>query len=238
MTLEEFFEVLSLYDLSQHRYAKVDSSGSIVEPHLIIPVINLGLKDLHRRFLIKKGVVHVCLDPCVRTYCIDDCDRSYLVYDCKPLRLLEILEVLSCDGVPTRLNATHRRVPTPCSNSCMIDIFMPEYDKLEFSVNEGYFRIHYRKDAEQLPNPKYVAKYDPRRIVVDIPETYLDALAYYVCSRLFAVTTPISDPGAALSPALQYKARYEEECQRLMSLGFEVEGTGNYQQRFNDTGMP
>lgn len=236
MLLQDLFETLSLYDFSQHGYGITDSAGTIIEPHTLIPAINLGLRELHKRFLIKKGVVHVCLDPCIRRYCIDDCDREYLIYEDKPLRLLEILEVISCDGLETRLNATHRK--PPCDNSCTVEIFMPQFNVLEFSAERGLFRVHYRRDANPVPNPKYIAEWDARAIEVDIPDAYCDALAYYVAMRVFGVTTPVDGGAAAYSPALQYKAKFDEECQRLATYNFEVDGAGNHQQRFRDSGMP
>lgn len=239
MTLYDFFELLSLTEFSQDRLGRVDTAGSLTDPHLLIPIINSGLTELHSRFLIKKGVVHICLDPCIRRYCIDDCKRPYLIYEDCPLRLLEILEVIACDGRQTRLNASHRIVPHPCQNSgSMVDIFMVSPNELEFSVLEGQFRINYRRNASPIPNPKHIVEWDARSILVDIPDAYINALCYYTAMRAFTITTPYDGNAAALSPAIQYKTKYDEECLKLTQFNFELEGMGNYQQRFNETGMP
>lgn len=229
---------MSLTDFSQDILGRTDSAGSLTDPHLLIPIINSGLTELHSRFLIKKGVVHLCLDPCQRRYCIDDCKRPYLIYEDCPLRLLEILEIIDCGGRQTRLNANHRIVPHPYQSSgTMIDIFMVSPIELEFSVLEGMFRINYRRNAEPIPNPKYITEWNPRSIFVDIPEAYINALCYYTAMRAF---TPAISSGDSVpySPPMLFKAKYDEECAKLTQYSFDIDGLGNYQQRFNESGMP
>lgn len=237
MRLDEFIDVLTTGELSQHPMGQTDLIGNPKQLLKLITHINQGMKELHKRFLIRKGVVMVQLNPCCYRYELEE-KRPYLKWmDCPP-NLLEVLDVVACDGRQVRLNASHRVKPCPCSS--MVEVFMPSYRTLEFSTDCGLFRVNYRRHGLLLPRPDQVDRFRIGDYEVDLPDAYMDALCLYIAAKLYGVLMPRTGTGGEtqMNPGLNYAARYEAECQRLGDMNFEVEGMGNYQQRFSETGMP
>lgn len=233
MNLAEFIDLLNTAELSQHYMGDTDDAMNLKYLPKIVTLVNQGIKELHTKFLIKKGSLYLCLDGCTRRYHLCHKEPYVVTEDC-PLRLLEVLEIFSCDGTPVRLNANHRDMNLSC---CVIDVFMPDYRTLEFSVNCGQFRINFRRNGEVIPNPLKVDRFNPEEIKIDIPDAYIDALLYYVASKLFTTIIPNSQAGAVSQGNIYYQ-RYITEIQRLQEAGFNVSGVNNETQRFRDSGMP
>ena len=233
MNLGEFIDLLSTTELSQHVLGSTDDIVNLKHLPKIVTVLNQGIKELHTKFLIRKGNLYLCLDGCTRRYYLCH-EKPYVTTEDCPLRLLEVLEIFSCDGRKVRLNANHR---TMGLSPCIIDVFMPDYRTLEFSENCGQFRINFRRNGEVIPNPARVDRFRVEEIKVDIPDAYIDALLLYCAAKLFTPIIPNSTP-KAISSGDTYFQRYIHEIQRLEAAGFTVDGVGNETQRFNETGMP
>lgn len=236
--LDDFIENLTDIELSQHTFGTKDNLGNIKKMPRLISLINQGIKKMHSTFLIKQGTAYVCVKPCCKRYLICHENSEYIRTEDSPLRLIEVLQVISCDGRSVRLNATHRRNPDMYPMET-IEVWMPKYNVLEFNVCKGLFRVDFRRNGEEIPKPQYVNKWHMADYVIDLPDAYIDALTFYICSKLFTPSNPTEGYGAAYSPAILYRAKFQEEVQRLKNMeNFELEGLDNYQQRFNESGMP
>ena len=75
-------------------------------------------------------------------------------------------------------------------------------------------------------------------VEIDITLEYMDALIYFVCSRLLAINPPMEGYAAPYSPSVTYAKQFLEECQRLDDLNLEIDGTGNTAHRFYDSTFP
>nr|DAP09376.1 MAG TPA: head to tail adaptor [Caudoviricetes sp.] len=235
MKFDEFIDVLTTGELSLHPIGQTDLAGNPKQMLRLVTLVNQGLRELHKRFLIRKGVVMVELNPCCYRYELEE-RRPYLKWmDCPP-NLMEVLDVVACDGRQVRLNASHRVKPCPCSS--MVEIFMPSYRTMEFSTDCGLFRVNYRRHGNLIPKPSEIDRFRMEDYELDIPDAYIDALTLYLAAKMYGVQLPREGNAVQMNPGLLYRQKYEEECQRLSSLGYEVEGMGNYQQRFSETGMP
>lgn len=234
MTLDEFVKWVTRVELSQHFTGETDLIGNPKNMVKLITIINQGLRELHSKFLIKKGVIMLELNPCCYRYVLED-KRPYLkAMDC-PINLLKILEVVACDGRHVRLNATHRVKPCP---KVMVEVFTPNYKTLEFNTDCGLFRINYRRHGMLIPEPTQVDRFRMDDYELDIPEMYIEALTYYVCMKVFAPIAPTVGEGVQNNPALIYSAKYKAECDALKETDVEEDGVGNYQQRFMETLLP
>ena len=75
------------------------------------------------------------------------------------------------------------------------------------------------------------AHYDPDMVDVPLPDMYLEALLYFIASRVY---NPIGF-NADFHHGTNYAAKFEQECQRLELLGLQLDKTG-YNQRFVNNG--
>lgn len=233
MRLDEYIEDLVSVELSQHTWGDRDTAGNIEKLPRLISLINQGVQKLHSVLMLKKGVVFLCLDG-RRRYVIEE-GQPYLEGEDCPLYLLEILQVISCCGKPVRLNAIHRYPP----DNQKIEVFMTNKNTLEFNECKGKFRIIYRRGVPPIIAPNEKHQWNARDYEIDLPDSHLDLLTYWICSRLFIPITPTDGNAAQFSPAHMYKAKYTEELDRLRGVeSFEIDGMDNWEQRFDESGMP
>lgn len=241
ISLEEFITRLIEIEFSQHQMNAVDEETGLPQYlNTYISLINQGLIDLHRRFLIKKGTVMLQTQgDRLRYRLVDEVD--YLLTPDVPLNLMEVLQIFDSAGRNCPMNNTNMYdVDTTVdpSNESNINIQFVNSNTLEITSCNECLRIIYRKGPNPIPRVKDVTKYKPDEIMVDIDYVYLDALTYYVAQRMFAVAAPIEGYGAAYAPSILYRKKYEEECQKLEQSKFDLEGTGSAGQRFHQSMMP
>lgn len=85
MKLDDFIELLTTVEFSQHVYGNQDKDGKYIHLRKLIVLINQGVRELHSRFLIKKGIVYLSVNSELATrYPIRD-DAPYLLTSDVPL---------------------------------------------------------------------------------------------------------------------------------------------------------
>lgn len=240
-SLEEFIQDLIEVEFSQHQMKVVDeTTGMPVYINTFINLINQGLLALHRRFLLKKGIVMLQTQgDRLRYKLVDEVD--YLLTPDVPLNFIEVLQIFDSNGLNCPFNMTNTydvSMRGDASNTSNLNIQMANSNTLEIANCNECLRIIYRKGPTPIARIPEESTVDLADIYIDIDHAYLEALTYYVCQRMFAVAPILEGYGAAYSPSIMYRKKYEEECQRLESEHVDLTGTGNAGQRFHFSNMP
>ena len=233
MTLQQIFDLLSHGELSQ-----IDLGGTngIEESNWerVLSAVNLGLTELHKRFPLRReqvvlqmqeGQLRYTLDvkfavsnlgnPTTTKYLIDSTADPFLG------RVLKIEKVFDASGCELNLNRlgdtfdqAHSTVRTPNYNTLILPTLLPVQA----------LTIEYRGNHPLLI--KTQGYFNPGEVTVELPDTHLTALLYFVASRLFNPTGLSGN--TAFHEGNNYDQKFEAECQRL-----EFEGYENSEQEEN-----
>ena len=227
MTLKQIFDLLSHGELSQ-----IDLGGTngIEESNWerVLSAVNLGLTELHKRFPLRReqvvlqmqeGQLRYTLDvkfavsnlgnPIVTKYLIDSAADPFLG------RVLKIEKVFDASGCELNLNRlgdafdqAHSTVRTPNYNTLILPTLLPVQA----------LTIEYRGNHPLLiKEPGY---FNLEEVTVELPDTHLTALLYFVASRLFNPTGLSGN--TAFHEGNNYDQKFEMECQRLEFEGYEI----------------
>jgi len=227
MKLAEIFDQLSYGELAQISIGG-GNTGGINESNWVrvLASINLGLAELHSRFLIKEGAVAIELQPGLSTYVIDkkfavsnyDSDSSVkyiLDTDAAPYDndLLRIERVYDANGCELELNMMEdvRAVDyTGCVTTSMNTLIIP-------ATVVGPVTVMYRATHPLLV--KELGYYDVKEVEVALPITYLNALLMFVASRIM---NPIG-MSQEFHDGNNYSMKYELACAQLLERNYRVD---------------
>lgn len=241
MVLSELLDTLILSGLTQHKYGEQDDQGNYKHLDALIVLVNAGLVDLHKKFVINKEEVRFMASANINRYQLTP---DFIYLDGYPMEseIIEILEVYDKDGMKCRINRTNRKLPeghVPLLGSNYgIDIFVPSFNVI--GTPDGYsgiLRVIYRAGANKIARIKAGMNVNPDNITVDIPEYFTDALCYYILARLFTSIIPDQGLAAANSPAQMYIQAYDNACRDITQSGALVNVSSNPEQRFYDKGF-
>lgn len=197
MKLNEIFDHLSYGEFSQLHLGNQDGDFGITPEnrHRMVSHINLGLTELHKRFLLKEGRHQVFLVPGLREYTIQADD------------ILKIEQVF-VDGQLLPLNDESK------PNS----VFTTAFNVLVVPTGAAWptLDVVYRANHAQLGARD--ASREPERVDVNLPRTHLEALLYFVASR---VVNPIGMAGE-FHEGNNYAAKFEQACRVLESGGYQI----------------
>ena len=189
MKLYEILETLSQGELRSLALGGMMESG-ITPEHLrnVIPHINLGIQALHKRFPIKNDIYNTQVQYGVNSYKV-------------PGRVLHIEEVY----INGELVA--------CNDFNEPGFAINGYDSVEIlnPVGSDTLAIKYRATPDNID---WRNTTDPEDVEVELPIPYLEALCYFVGSRM-TVSTKGNESQMLIS-------KYENECNRLESLALTV----------------
>ena len=236
MTLKEIFDHLTYGELSQLNLGG-DLESDIPEERQIqvISSINLGLTDLHKRFRLKEKEVRVQLVEGQRHYWLQDsfavsspvAGPKYLLdsiadpFDARGLVKIERIYTEDYREMPLNVGDLEYAseltpyIKTPTANSIWVS---PE---LPLQV----LTVVYRAKPEWIERP--AGYFDPSQVEVDLPDTHLEALLFFIASRAL---NPIGMGGGgnnAMHEGNNYAAKYEAVCAQLEMGGYEVRDSSN-----------
>lgn len=206
MKLAEIFTYLSSGELSQLAMGQ-QTYGETSEKNFgyLITSINLGLTALHKRFLLKKSHIKFALST------------EGTVYDLKRADILKIEQVLTEEGQELGVNDSN--LPYSCTTPQLGVLSVPEV-----IVNKGpdlpeayitdVLRVVYRADHARIP-----LEVDPETYEVGLPYSHLEALLYFVASRVHNPIGMTNEFHAGNS----WAAKYEQECSRLEQQGIQID---------------
>lgn len=96
-------------------------------------------------------------------------------------------------------------------------------------------RIVYRAEAKRLKPVEDNGLYDPTKIFLDLPMTYLQAILYYIASRKLGASQKSVQSG--MNEGTNYYQRYIAACTLLQDQGTGVTPTGNSGNKFENNGF-
>lgn len=246
MKLQEIFTYLVTGELAQVFMAESGGRDVIAEEHQrsTIQSIQLGLTALYSRFNLKDNQLVIKLHPDRASYPlrsqyavsrVDTVGVKHIMDSQEfPYRddILKIDRVCTLENHDLPMNMRHERlsVYTPVSD---IVVFPNEIITGQGELPEEYktdtFKVHYRANHHSLiPRNGF---FEPDRIEVELPQSHLQALLYFVASRK---TNPIGIV-QEFHAGNSWFQKYELECRQLETegLGINVDLT---HQRFNKNG--
>lgn len=219
MKLSEVFEHLQFGELSN--LGIVDKETGLIPEKLypkVLSSVNLGLAELHKRFVLKKGFLHIELQADQTMYPL----RSiYQMGNKAPVGtvqfiqnegvkfkddLLKVEKVVTEKGVALGLNdsTTTRSVSTPQYDMLYVS------GLLQRTLKPSVLTIEYRKGVPPLKICE--SSFDQLCVAVDLPDTHLMALLYFVASRLH---NPIGFTDVTAHEGNNYWSKFESECLNL-----------------------
>jgi hypothetical protein len=247
MYLQEIFDQLSEGELSQ------TTLGEITEekwPRAVMH-LNLGLADLFKRFFLREGRLKVQLLSGKTDYPIDMKyavsnkrtrvtlgERFILDSSAVPFinDVLKIERVLTEDGYELALNdvadpwalaTPDTAPPTLHVPAGIVDQALDLPDDLKTSQLEVVYRARHPKIDVAA------AGFDPERYEVRLPDSHLQALLYYVASR---VNGPVGMGQTEGVTSINYWKRYESECIQLQGAGLQIDRNTGY-DKLRDRGF-
>lgn len=226
MKLSYIFDQLSQGELSQVAVGGGECCGIQEKDYRKIGNnVFLALTALYKRFNLKMSTLTVLLQPGRYNYPLL---QRYAVCDPfskEPVRFIIDTptdkfkgDVLKVWGVQTDIGnglvmndyMNHLAIGLPSLNVIQVpmDIVDGKLDLPDY-YKTGLLRVTYVANHTQfVPNKGY---YDPERVEIELPDSHLQALLYYVASRIH---NPIG-MGQEFNAGNNWAARYEQECRRL-----------------------
>lgn len=228
MLLSEIFNALTYGELSQVNIGGIEANGiSAGNQGQILTHVNLGLTELHKRFLLKEGRITLLRQAGVTTYVLnkkyavsnreswepvkyilDSMDRPFQDDLLKVERVYDVAgNELVLNGSDLSANPDHVNVRTTSYNTLVI----PEH------LAGETVSIVYRANHPQIIREDN--SFDPTEIEVDLPYSHLEPLLYYVASR---VLNPIG-AGGQFHEGNNYAAKFEQACMQLEMGGYRLD---------------
>jgi hypothetical protein len=225
LTLKEIFEYLTYGELANLPIGNL--VGEEISPdhyQQIISYINLGVKELYKRFWLSSNELFIRLNDDIEFY---ELSREYAQQNgssTKPDRyILDSADNLFTDGIlEIERVFDEDRTELPLNDLNDDDsLFTPTYKTLQVPPawreehDDVYLIVHYRKVP---PKITYVAGMDPADVTIDIPEGLLEALLAYVGYRAYiAVGGP-----EAQQEAMLHQQRFETSCTMAQAVGIGI----------------
>ena len=223
MKLIELYNHLAFSELSQLNL--IDTTTYLVkEEHYdkVLYAIKLGLTALHTRFPLKEEELSIKLISGKYSYLIDkkhsiisDPTNGYIL-DTESNRykntLLKIERVINEIDIEYHLNNESDEYSIHTPNLNTINIHKDIVDKgseVPEDLKAAELKIVYRANHVDLPIG--YNGYDATQVEIDLPQSYVEALLYYVGSRIHNPLGMLND----FNSGNNYALKYERACVEL-----------------------
>ncbi len=226
MTVDDVFKALQYGELSQLHIGEVQCCDGIPECHRpkIINHIQLGLDALYRRFRLRENRVTLQLIDCQRSYYIHEDflvtpenmeDRTHYIkgasgYFDNSLIKIERIENHLGEDLPLNEHSNICSFRTPHYNNLVV----PENIK---DLTKKFVTVIYRAGHPRID--EVMGTVTPDRVELLLPPTHMEALLFFVGSRIHNPT----GIGQEFNAGSIYYAKYENACNELLSQNFEID---------------
>lgn len=186
MRLSDIFDALGSGELANLHLVE---NNAIVPDKLpiVLNAINLALTDLHTKFLLKRKLVKINIDPTIETYKITNGD---------------FIEVLNSD-----MNGIQYSLLNP--NTLYVKADKPTVITIEYKAS------HRKLTEEDILEDSEV----------DLPLSYLNALLYFIGSRMYV--SVVNQLDGDLNESARYASMYQAELLTLTNQGIDVDHLNN-----------
>lgn len=249
MKLLDIFNQLSHGEFSQMNLSGgLDENPGEIKPayyNTVLSHVNLGLTALHKRFNLKEGRVLLELQPGMFSYSFRSAYAKSNTFSLEPVKyiddtkwepfrdnLLKIERVYTESNYELGLNDLSDRYSLFTSSDTVLrvpDLIVNKDMSLHKSLITDTLTVVYR--ANHFIVNEDNGGDDPEDMEIDLPYTHLEALLYFIASR---VHNPMGMQNEFHS-GNSYAAKYEQECMRLEEHNLRID-QGSQNTRFYDRG--
>ena len=186
MRLSDIFDALGSGELANLHLVE---NNKIIPDKLpiVLNAINLALTDLHTKFLLKRELVKINIEPTIETYKITNGD---------------FIEVLNSD-----MNGIQYSLLNP--NTLYVKADKPTVVTIEYKAS------HRKLTEEDIAEDSEV----------DLPLSYLNALLYFIGSRMYV--SVVNQLDGDLNESARYASMYQAELLTLTNQGIDVDHLNN-----------
>ena len=148
MNLLEFLDSLADLELSQVNFSSRDETGKLIKQDALISLINRGVRELHTKFIIKKGELRINIKN-INSYRVDIRDKVKVFTPDIHGEIIKIIQVFDECGNDVDFNTIDRR------QDCLGNT-IEQYDKttLIFKRCCGCYTIYYQLGAKTIDKDK------------------------------------------------------------------------------------
>jgi len=225
MYLSEIFDQLTQGELSSLFLGKTDETGIQISDYpKIVPHINLAVTELHKRFSLRVDEVSIQQYDQIQKYYLQSKFAQTNTDSSEPIKYIVDSQYAPFNGNVLRIE----KVIDELGRELFINesdeywsVHTPSFDcvQVPYPEKENQMLVTYRADVE---SKILIPGLDPKRAWVAIPTHLLEALLYYVASRVFsAVNTDGMNEGNT------YLAKFEKSVLKAQELGLDVEDNTN-----------
>jgi hypothetical protein len=195
MTLQEIFDLLTFGELAQLSIGGGEA-GIIDDSNMakVLPHINLGMTALYKRFKLKESSLVL---PLV---------SGQLIYPLTQPDVMKIERIISPTGIEISLNDPDD--PQGCSTTSDRTLVISSY-LTEIAKYESLTVIYRANHPKLMAEDGYV---DVDTLTIELPDSYIEPLLYFVAARLLSSTGSGQFEGLA---SIQYLQKYEAACKQL-----------------------
>jgi len=249
MTLQDIYDQLAYGEL---RNIVMGSGGignteeSIPEDkfEIILPFIALGLTELHKRFLLHENELTLDLVPGKGTYVIT---KDYAVSNTKSkqpvkyildtdspfesdlMRIERVYATYRDKEYEVPLNEIDNAMGVRSTASHLLQV-PTDSTKAPWLLETTSLRVVYRANHPRIS--KHLAISSPAQVAVNLPDTHLEPLLWYVASRAHN-PKGISNE---FHEGNNYAGKFEASCQRLITENLQVQSHDEI-DKFHDRGF-
>lgn len=234
MKLADVFTQLTYGELSQlHLGDLVD--GKIPREHLapLLSHINMGLTALHKRFPLRERSIKLLLQSGMLTYRLHSDFAVHSMDSFEDLRYIQdseadpfVDDIHKIERVYTQSNrelglnddSDCYACKTPSYNLLMVpEDIVEQSSDLPEGLKTEYLKVVYRANHPiiKLEN----GRINPDEAEIELPYSHLEALLYFIASRVNNPIGMVQEFHAGNS----WAAKYEMECQRLEQFNLRVD---------------
>ena len=196
-------------------------------------MVNLGLAALYKRFKIKEGRVWLQLEEGKYEYILHSdyavstkVPKEKYIIDSKGNPFIndinKIEEVSTQEDFKWPLNDPNQPYSVITLKQNVLEfpkIFIDDQKNMPEKMRGTLLKVTYRAGhGAAICCPSY---YDPNMVDVPLPDMYLEALLYFVASRVY---NPIGF-NQDFHHGNNFAAKFEAECQRLELMGLQLDST-------------
>lgn len=228
MTLEEIFDQLTYGELSQLFIGGAETQGITVDNRRqVLNHINLGLTELHKRFLLREGRVVITRDPSLQSYPLDRRYAKSNLMGMEPIQFIEDSESVPFENDVLRIERVYddkgqelslndEGDPDGVLTTSMGTLWVPAH------LETPRLRVDYRANHPIIDRDQ--GAFDPESVEVALPYSHLEPLLLFVASR---VHNPFGAGGVegGMHEGNNYAAKFEQACKRLENLNYRLDRT-------------
>lgn len=236
-TLQDLFDTLATGEFANIAIGQ-STTASITEAAYpkMVAHINLGLRELYKRFVLSKREIRLYQQPDVTTYILQPeyveepgfMDSEHYIesdpYTPFTGDIVRILEAYDEMGRPVHIN--NPKFPE--------DIFMMAVDRLKLAKPRPGRTLRTVSLIYQAYHPKIeiTETFDPTKVSLEYPDFIEQALLNFIASRLFKGKTSKGSEGVQ-QPYNTFGYQYEKDCQAIQVLGLDLTGESDYLYNHN-----